>query len=79
MSTGGDVPRDRKPKKGRRWLRRLKTEFAMGTEAYQIKEAVLRHAVDEHKIWLEVTIPMIAPFTPKGMIAAQGRKRLIGG
>jgi len=51
----------------------------MGAEAHQIEEAVLRHAVDEHKVWLEVAIPVVAPFTTKGMIAIQGRERLVSG
>ena len=39
----------------------------------------MRHAVDEHKVWLEVAIPVVAPFSTEGMIAVQGRERLVSG
>lgn len=45
-----------------------KTKLTMRTKAHKIKVIIIGFAVDQDKVWPDMTIPMVTPITRKRMI-----------
>lgn len=58
---------------------RSQPKLAVRTQTHQIKLLVVRLAVDQHQIGLDVTVSVILPLPGQTMVAIALWQRLIGG
>jgi hypothetical protein len=54
-------------------------KFTMRAETHQFEAVIIRFAIDENEIGLDMAVAVIAPFTGKHMVEISSRQRLIGG